>query len=298
MNWPHIFRTDSSRGWGVILLRKAAGHSIPASEHSTITSWGVNGEVDAMTNMLLSYPTGLVACVSRRKKNMHEPNKVTLKFRWYVSASNVFRLHHRMIFPFGLAILLMSSRHARTAKIRKNARFWWFDLLILIRWIGGWCGWWWNPLEGLLGRQVEGYDQRFTTQMMTPRGKGLHKWNSKSWTIKIIPSTSTATYKLEGSQVCERNLAKRQEVTWYQYHFVKTFFGDKNTTGRITGDSFGRLVVRPDSGDPADTCKVCRVNFLKKQRPKIEKFWKNYWSWWVFLCALKCHFLREIFCTL
>jgi len=48
--------------------RKAAGHSIPASEHSTITSWGVNGEVDAMTNMLLSYPTGLVACVSRRKK--------------------------------------------------------------------------------------------------------------------------------------------------------------------------------------------------------------------------------------
>lgn len=44
--------------------KKAAGHSIPASEHSTITSWGVNGEVDAMTNMLLSYPTGLVACVS------------------------------------------------------------------------------------------------------------------------------------------------------------------------------------------------------------------------------------------
>jgi len=56
---------------------------------------------------------------------------------------------------------------------------------------------------------------------------------------------------------------------------VKTFFGDKNTTGRITGDSFGRLVVRPDSGDPADTCKVCRVNFLKKHMPKIEKFWKK-----------------------
>ena len=27
--------------------------------------------------------------------------------------------------------------------------------------------------------------------------------------------------------------------------------------GRISGDSFGRLVVRPDSGDPAETCKAC-----------------------------------------
>eukprot|EP00933_Yihiella_yeosuensis_P083266 TRINITY_DN97458_c0_g1_i1.p1 TRINITY_DN97458_c0_g1~~TRINITY_DN97458_c0_g1_i1.p1 ORF type:complete len:527 (+),score=125.65 TRINITY_DN97458_c0_g1_i1:91-1671(+) len=43
---------------------KAAGGSIPASEHSTITSWGVEGECDAMKNMLESYPEGLVACVS------------------------------------------------------------------------------------------------------------------------------------------------------------------------------------------------------------------------------------------
>merc|ERR1719238_2176672 len=40
------------------------GFSIPASEHSTITSWGVEGECDAMKNMLESYPQGLVACVS------------------------------------------------------------------------------------------------------------------------------------------------------------------------------------------------------------------------------------------
>jgi len=42
----------------------AAGNSIPASEHSTITSWGAEGECDAMKNMLESYPDGLVACVS------------------------------------------------------------------------------------------------------------------------------------------------------------------------------------------------------------------------------------------
>ncbi len=40
------------------------GKSIPASEHSTITSWGKEHEVDAMRNMLEQYPTGLVACVS------------------------------------------------------------------------------------------------------------------------------------------------------------------------------------------------------------------------------------------
>lgn len=44
-----------------------AGHSIPASEHSTITSWGGReGEVDAMRNMLKRFTPQyrLVACVS------------------------------------------------------------------------------------------------------------------------------------------------------------------------------------------------------------------------------------------
>ena len=40
------------------------GFSIPAAEHSTITSWGESREIDAMRNMLTQYPSGLVACVS------------------------------------------------------------------------------------------------------------------------------------------------------------------------------------------------------------------------------------------
>jgi nicotinamide phosphoribosyltransferase len=40
------------------------GHSINASEHSTMTSWGREHEVDAMRNMLTQYPEGPVACVS------------------------------------------------------------------------------------------------------------------------------------------------------------------------------------------------------------------------------------------
>lgn len=49
---------------------ECAGFSIPASEHSTMTSWGKDetespgGELAAMKNMLTQYPTGLVACVS------------------------------------------------------------------------------------------------------------------------------------------------------------------------------------------------------------------------------------------
>ena len=41
-----------------------AGVSIPAAEHSTITSWGKDGETDAYRNMLQAYPDGLVAVVS------------------------------------------------------------------------------------------------------------------------------------------------------------------------------------------------------------------------------------------
>ncbi|XP_078596651.1 nicotinamide phosphoribosyltransferase-like [Branchiostoma floridae x Branchiostoma japonicum] len=41
-----------------------AGFSIPAAEHSTITAWGKNGELEAFKNMLSRFPKGLVACVS------------------------------------------------------------------------------------------------------------------------------------------------------------------------------------------------------------------------------------------
>lgn len=41
-----------------------AGYSIPAAEHSTITAWGRDHEVDACRNMLTQFPSGLVATVS------------------------------------------------------------------------------------------------------------------------------------------------------------------------------------------------------------------------------------------
>lgn len=41
-----------------------AGFSVPASEHSTITSWEKEHERDAFANMLEMYPDGIVACVS------------------------------------------------------------------------------------------------------------------------------------------------------------------------------------------------------------------------------------------
>ncbi len=41
-----------------------AGFSIPASEHSTMTAWGKEGEVKAFENMLDQYKVGLIACVS------------------------------------------------------------------------------------------------------------------------------------------------------------------------------------------------------------------------------------------
>ena len=40
------------------------GVSIPASEHSTMTAWGREHEVDAFENLLNNVPEGIVACVS------------------------------------------------------------------------------------------------------------------------------------------------------------------------------------------------------------------------------------------
>jgi nicotinamide phosphoribosyltransferase len=54
---------------GIVMLQKyygagMAGFSIPAAEHSTITAWGRDNEVEAYRNILKEFPTGLVACVS------------------------------------------------------------------------------------------------------------------------------------------------------------------------------------------------------------------------------------------
>jgi len=40
------------------------GFSIPATEHSTITSWGRENELEAYRNVLTQFPSGLLACVS------------------------------------------------------------------------------------------------------------------------------------------------------------------------------------------------------------------------------------------
>lgn len=63
----HFRGTDNLAG--VLLLQRfygegMAGFSIPASEHSTITAWGAEHEVDAMRNMLVQFPEGTIACVS------------------------------------------------------------------------------------------------------------------------------------------------------------------------------------------------------------------------------------------
>lgn len=44
--------------------KKDVGTSIPASEHSTITSWKKENELKAMANMLDQFPSGMIACVS------------------------------------------------------------------------------------------------------------------------------------------------------------------------------------------------------------------------------------------
>lgn len=52
-----IIFSDRYYGSGV------CGHSIPASEHSTVTSWGRDGEIDMFDNHIEQFGDGLFACV-------------------------------------------------------------------------------------------------------------------------------------------------------------------------------------------------------------------------------------------
>lgn len=64
----NFFGTDTLVALEMLLkyydARPVAGYSIPAAEHSTITSWGRENEVHALRNMIDQYPTRAVAVVS------------------------------------------------------------------------------------------------------------------------------------------------------------------------------------------------------------------------------------------
>jgi nicotinamide phosphoribosyltransferase len=52
------------------------GFSIPAMEHSTVTSWGKEHEADAYRNMMKVNPTGLAACVIDSYDTMNAVNSI------------------------------------------------------------------------------------------------------------------------------------------------------------------------------------------------------------------------------
>jgi nicotinamide phosphoribosyltransferase len=68
----NFFGTDTAvaiefieRYYGMLTTDKwCAGYSVPAAEHSTITSWGREHEADAYDNMLQQFPDSIVAVVS------------------------------------------------------------------------------------------------------------------------------------------------------------------------------------------------------------------------------------------
>ena len=56
--------------------KKLHGFSVPAAEHSTITSWDEENEVKAFENMLDQYPTGIVSVVSDSYDIMNAVNNL------------------------------------------------------------------------------------------------------------------------------------------------------------------------------------------------------------------------------
>jgi nicotinamide phosphoribosyltransferase len=66
----HLVNFKGSDTWEAIefineyYMEDMAGYSIPASEHSTITAWGKDRELEAYANMLEMFPDKMFACVS------------------------------------------------------------------------------------------------------------------------------------------------------------------------------------------------------------------------------------------
>lgn len=96
---------------GVITAREyyhepMAGFSIPAAEHSTITSWGRDNEADAMENMLDQFPTGLVAVVSD-------------SFDIYAACSNIWgdKLKKKILTRDGSLVIRPDSGHPPTVVV-------------------------------------------------------------------------------------------------------------------------------------------------------------------------------------
>jgi len=67
--WAHLTQFLGTDTMPALILAKnyydcdCAGFSIPASEHSTMTAWTKEKQLESIENMLIQYETGLVACV-------------------------------------------------------------------------------------------------------------------------------------------------------------------------------------------------------------------------------------------
>jgi nicotinamide phosphoribosyltransferase len=76
----HFMGTDTIAGiehlYRYYNAKSMPGNSIPAAEHSTITSWGLEREPEAMANMFQKFPTGLVAIVADSRDVMYAASEI------------------------------------------------------------------------------------------------------------------------------------------------------------------------------------------------------------------------------
>jgi len=88
----HLVHFDGTDNYpAMLLLRdfyggKLYGSSVPAAEHSTITSWGPEREQDAYENLLRQYPRGLVALPTDSYNTLKAIHMLTVTLRDLVEA--------------------------------------------------------------------------------------------------------------------------------------------------------------------------------------------------------------------
>lgn len=183
-------------------------------------------------------------------------------------------------------------------EFEKNARFWWFDLLILMVLL----------VDGVVDGEILWKDY------WGDKLKDMIKGSPLRWWLHEGKDCTSGIARVEQSKLFLQHRLQHTNLRAHKFvseilQNVKRWHGTSTTSWRhflaTKTQQVVSLVIALADWSCARTVEIQQTParcagwiFWRSICQKLKSFGKKYWSWWVFLCALKCHFLRAIFRTL
>ncbi|RCN48735.1 nicotinate phosphoribosyltransferase, (NAPRTase) family [Ancylostoma caninum] len=271
---------------------KMAGYSIPAAEHSTITTWKKTGEVAAFRNMLQQYPKGLVSVVSDSYDVFHAVSSIWgEELRDEVIARGergclVIRPDSGDPITVVVKVLNLLEEKFPVTKNSKGYKV----LPAYLRVIQG-DGINYDStgaiLEALKSAGIGGA-AHLVNFIGTDTIAGLqlcrkyYSCKMAGYSIPAAEHSTITTWKKTGEVAAFRNMLQQYPKglvsvvsdSYDVFHAVSSIWGEELRDEVIARGERGCLVIRPDSGDPI-TVVVKVLNLLEEKFP-VTKNSKGY----------------------